>query len=129
VGELTRNRRRPRLSTTIDPDHHDFIETNARRYSRDVSVIVDQLLADGRRYWDLADRQRRETATFRDDHKAILAELALVRRWVALLLAQQNLAATLAHADGPLAAGDAPRTFGEWEGTLKRIAADIEGSA
>ena len=121
---------RPKLSATIDPEHMAFIVRTAEECNKDRSVVVDQLIADGRRYWDLTARQKgelgRELALLRDDQKRINARLEQVARWVGLLLAQQNLGASLRYEGGPVTAAEAPASFGRWAEMLDEILGSLE---
>jgi hypothetical protein len=88
MGELKLfQKKRQRLSTTIDPDHNKFIREMAERHSRDQSVVVDQLLADGRRYWDLTEKQKRELGrelgALRESQKETKVLLEQMGRWMA----------------------------------------------
>jgi hypothetical protein len=129
MGELKiLQKKRPRLSTTIDPDHDRFIREMAERHGRDQSVVVDQLLADGRRYWDLSEKQKkelgRELGALREGQKETKVLLRQMVRWLAMLLAQQNLAAAMAYPDGPETA--IPASFADWERIIREIAGEIE---
>jgi predicted metal-dependent hydrolase len=129
MGELKMlQNKRPRLSTTIDPDHHKFIRDMAERHNRDHSVVVDQLLTDGRRYWDLSEKQKkelgRELGALREAQKETKALLLQMSRWLAMLLAQQNLAAATAFPDGPEMA--TPASFADWEKIIREIAGEIK---
>lgn len=121
--------RRPRLSTTIDPDHDKFIREMATRHRRDHSVVVDQLLTDGRRYWDLSEKQKkelgRELGALREAQKETRAMLEQMSRWITLLLAQQNLSAASTMPGGPIGSGDRPATFADWQNSIHRIANEI----
>ena len=120
--------KRPHLSTTIDPDHHKFIRDMAERHNRDHSVVVDQLLTDGRRYWDLSEKQKkelgRELGALREAQKETKALLLQMSRWLAMLLAQQNLAAATAFPDGPETV--TPASFADWEKSIREIAGEIK---
>lgn len=120
--------KRPRLSTTIDPDHYKFIRDMAERHNRDQSVVVDQLLMDGRRYWDLSEKQKkelgRELGALREAQKEARALLLQMSRWLAMLLAQQNLVAATVYPDGPETAP--PASFAEWETSIREIAGEIK---
>jgi NAD(P)-dependent dehydrogenase (short-subunit alcohol dehydrogenase family) len=129
MGELKiLQKKRPRLSTTIDPDHDRFIREMAERHGRDQSVVVDQLLADGRRYWDLSEKQKkelgRELGALREAQKESKALLLQLSRWLAMLLAQQNLAAATVYPDGPETTP--PASFAEWETSIREIASEIK---
>ncbi|MGF7212630.1 NAD(P)-dependent dehydrogenase (short-subunit alcohol dehydrogenase family) [Skermanella aerolata] len=129
MGELKMlQEKRPRLSTTIDPDHYKFIRDMAERHNRDQSVVVDQLLMDGRRYWDLSEKQKkelgRELGALREAQKETKAVLVQMSRWLAMLLAQQNLAAATVYPDGPEAA--LPVSFADWEKCIREIASEIK---
>jgi hypothetical protein len=129
MGELKiLQKKRPRLSTTIDPDHDRFIREMAERHGRDQSVVVDQLLADGRRYWDLSEKQKkelgRELGALREAQKETKALLLQMSRWLAMLLAQQNLAAATAFPDGPETV--TPASFADWEKSIREIAGEIK---
>ena len=120
---------RPRLSTTLDPENMAFITRTARECGKDKSVVVDQLLADGRRSWDLTAKQKkelgRELALLRQDQRRLVAQLDRVCRCVLLLLAERNLDAALRYADGPVGDGEAPTTFAEWSAKLDGIASAL----
>jgi hypothetical protein len=129
MGELKMlQNKRPRLSTTIDPDHYKFIRDMAERHNRDQSVVVDQLLMDGRRYWDLSEKQKkelgRELGALREAQTEARALLVQMSRWLAMLLAQQNLAAAMAYPDGPETA--IPASFADWEKVIREIADEIK---
>lgn len=130
MGELKAfPKKRLRLSTTIDPDHHRFIRDMAERHNRDQSVVVDQLLTDGRRYWDLSEKQKkelgRELGALRAAQKETGEVLRRMSQWIALLLAQQNLSAAMALPDGPVPAEEKPASFADWEKTIRKIAGEI----
>jgi NAD(P)-dependent dehydrogenase (short-subunit alcohol dehydrogenase family) len=129
MGELKRlQNKRPRLSTSIDPVHYQFIRDMAERHNRDQSVVVDQLLMDGRRYWDLSEKQKkelgRELGALREAQKESKALLLQLSRWLAMLLAQQNLAAATVYPDGPETTP--PASFAEWETSIREIASEIK---
>jgi hypothetical protein len=129
MGELKMlQNKRPRLSTTIDPDHYKFIRDMAERHNRDQSVVVDQLLQDGRRYWDLSEKQKkelgRELGALREAQKEAKALLLQMSRWLAMLLAQQNLTAAAVYLDGPETA--TPVSFADWEKCIREIAGEIK---